>query len=322
MDSSMTADGPLEGLPAPRARRKVRGMMLPKLAIVALVVALAARPAPGQMPPPRASAPGSALVEKPWEKLSHKRLMEFGEKALGANPSAWKHGETEHFVFHFRELADAQQVGELAEAYYRQIQADLGVAQDRLTRKNHVFIFNSGDEWQAFVKVIRLDDWAMGIARRTELFLFSPQGSRFATGALGHEITHCIFYRFVPNPVPLWLNEGFAEFESLHAYAKFRGLDETRYGSRPVRYPLKQLLAATKYPKEDVPKFYAASERLVRFLLTAQDRRKFLPFVQMVAGGAKSEDALLFIYHDSFRSFAAFAEAFEKFNQPPRRADP
>lgn len=297
-------------------------MILLRLGIVLLAVALTAPRAAGQTPAARAAAPAVKLVEKPWEKLSSKKLMEFGEKALGGEPQAWKHGETEHFVFHFQELADAQQVGELAEAYYRQIQADLGVTQDRLTRKNHVFIFNDGDKWQQFVQIVRIGEWAMGVARRTELFLFSPKGSRFATGALGHEITHCIFYRFVPNPVPLWLNEGFAEFESIHAYAKFRGLDETRYGSRPILYPLKPLLAATRYPKEEVWKFYAASERLVRFLLTRQDRRKFLPFVQMVASGAKTEDALLFIYHDSFKTFAEFAAAFEKFNQPQPRRDP
>ncbi len=292
-------------------------MILLRLSILALAVALVPLLAASQAPAPR-----GMLVEKPWEKLSHKRLMEYGEKALGADPHKWKHGETEHFVFHFQELADAQQVGEMAEAYYRQIQIDLGVSQDRLTRKNHVFIFNDRDEWQRFFKLTRLDGGAMGIASRTELFLLSPEGSRFATGTLGHEISHCIFYRFVPNPVPLWLNEGFAEFESLHVYAKLRGLDEMRYSSRrPVQYPLKQLLAATKYPKADVPKFYAASERLVRFLLTQQDRRKFLPFVQMVASGAKSEDALLFIYHDQFKSFVAFADAFEKFNQPPPRQD-
>ncbi|OHE82627.1 MAG: hypothetical protein A2107_15205 [Verrucomicrobia bacterium GWF2_62_7] len=290
-------------------------MILLRLGIVALVVVLVPLRAPGQAPAPR-----GMLVEKPWEKLSHRRLMEYGEKALGADPHKWKHGETEHFVFHFQELADAQLVGELAEAYYRQIQIDLGVTQDRLTRKNHVFIFNDRDEWQRFFKTTRLDGGAVGIASRTELFLLSPGGSRFATGVLGHEITHCIFYRFVPNPVPLWLNEGFAEFESFHVYAKLRGLDETRYGSRrAVHYPLKQLLSATKYPKEEVSKFYAASERLVRFLLTEQDRRKFLPFVQMVASGAKSEDALLFIYHDQFKSFAEFAAVFEKFNQPPAR---
>jgi hypothetical protein len=303
-------------LPLP-SRRKVRRMVLVRLGIVVLVVALVPLRTAGQAPAPR-----GMLVEKPWEKLSHRRLMECGEKALGGDPHKWKHGETEHFVFHFQELADAQQVGELAEAYYRQVQSDLGVTQDRLTRKNHVFIFNDRDEWQSFFKRARLDDGAMGIASRTELFLLNPAGSRFATGMLGHEITHCIFYRFVSNPVPLWLNEGFAEFESVHAYAKFRGLDETRYGSRrPVHYPLKQLLSATKYPKEEVSKFYAASERLVRFLLTEQDRRKFLPFVQMVASGAKSEDALLFIYHDQFKSFAAFADAFEKFNQPQPRRD-
>jgi hypothetical protein len=293
-----------------------------KLAVVAVTVALAPHGASGQTPAKRSAAAGVALVEKPWEKLSHRRLMECGEKALGPDPRKWKHGETEHFVFHFQELEDAQQVGEMAEAYYRQVQSDLGVTQDRLTRKNHVFIFNDRDEWRSFFQRARLDEGAMGIACRTELFLLNPAGSRFSTGMLGHEITHCIFYRFVSNPVPLWLNEGFAVFESVHAYAQFRGLDATRYGSRPVQYPLKQLLAATKYPKEEVGRFYAASERLVRFLLTRQDRRKFLPFVQRVAGGAKSEDALLFIYHDSFKSFAEFEAAFGKFNQPPPRQEP
>lgn len=306
-------------------------MNLLRPGIVALAVGLVIRLAAGQAAPAdtRAAAPAVTLVEKPWEKLSHKKLMEFGEKALGTDPHAWQHGETEHFVFHFHELSDAQKVGELAEAYYRQIQMDLGVTQDRLARKNHVFIYDDEDAWQQFVKIIRLDEWAMGVARRTELFLYSPRGRGFAIGSLGHEISHCIFYRFVSNPIPLWLNEGFAEFESGHAYAQFKGLDERRvrgWGGGAI-FPLKRLLAATKYPKEEeIPLFYATSERLVRFLLTTQDRRKFLPFVQMVASGAKSEDALLFLYHDRFKSFTAFAEAFDKFNQPPadkyRRSQP
>ncbi len=292
-----------------------------RFGFITLAVALVAHGAAGQTPPAdaRAAVPAVALVEKPWEKLSHKKLMEFGEKALGPDPHMWRHGETEHFVFHFHELSDAQKVGELAEAYYRQIQIDLGVNQDRLARKNHVFIYDDEEAWQQFVKVIRLDEWAMGVARRTELFLYSPRGRGFATGSLGHEIAHCIFYRFVSNPIPLWLNEGFAEFERGHAYAKFKGLDERRVaGGSHAGFPLKRLFAATKYPKEEeVSSFYATSERVVRFLLTTQDRRKFLPFVQMVAGGAKSEDALLFLYHDTFKSFSVFAEAFDRFNHPP-----
>jgi hypothetical protein len=291
-----------------------------RFGIVALAVALALHRAAGQTTPAPAAAPVVTLVEKPWEKISHKKLMEFGEKAIGSDPHTWQHGETEHFVFHFHELSDAQKVGELAEAYYRQVQQDLGVTQDRLARKNHVFIYDDEEAWQQFVKIIRLDEWAMGVARRTELFLYSPRGRGFAIGSLGHEITHCIFYRFVSNPIPLWLNEGFAEFESGHAYAKFKGINERYVVGRGgvATFPLKRLLAATKYPKEEeIPQFYATSERVVRFLLTTQDRKKFLPFVLMVASGAKSEDAVLFHYHDQFKNFAAFADAFDKFNQPP-----
>ena len=94
--------------------------MIPlRLVIMAMAVAFIPLRAAGQTssPAPRAAAPGLMLAEKSWEKLSNKKLMEFGEKALGADPHRWKHGETEHFVFHFQELADAQTVGELAEAY-------------------------------------------------------------------------------------------------------------------------------------------------------------------------------------------------------------
>ena len=138
-------------------------------------------------------------------------------------------------------------------------------------------------------------------------------------GILFHEYAHVVVFELTRGNCPLWLNEGFAEFESGHAYAKFKGLDERRgrgWGGG-VPFPLKRLLTAVKYPKEEeIPRFYATSERLVRFLLTTQDRKKFLPFVEMVAKGAKSEDALLFLYHDQFKSFAAFADAFDKFNQP------
>jgi hypothetical protein len=290
------------------------------------MIALAAQRGSAQIiPAPAASGvagvPAVEFVQKSWDRLSHKKLLEYGQKVFVPDPYAWQHGETEHFVYHYHELENAQKVGQFAEACYRQIKSDLGIAQDRFQRKNHVFIFNEEAAWKQFASQIKIEGRVSGFASRTELFLFNPKGSRFAAGLLLHEMTHCIFYRFVPNPVPLWLNEGFAEYESSHAYAQIKGLDDRRFpGWGPgSRYPLPELLRATKYPKERVGEFYWASERLVRFLLTKQDPRRFLPLVQMIAEGRKSEDALLFIYNDQFKSLAALAEAFAKFNEPPKK---
>ncbi|MBI5397045.1 MAG: hypothetical protein HZA91_17240 [Verrucomicrobia bacterium] len=285
-----------------------------RIVVAAMLLALLAQHAGAQVAP----KPAVTLVEKPWGKLSYKKLMQYGEKALGPDPDAWRHAETEHFVFHYHELENAQKVGQMAEAYYQQIKSDLGVTQDRFIRKNHVFIFDDEAAWKQFGTAINLDGWASGLASRTELFLFSPKAGRVSVGSLGHEIAHCIFYRFVPKPVPLWLNEGFAEYESSHAYAQIQGVEDRRFpgGGPGARFPLPELLRATKYPKERVGEFYWASERLVRFLLTKLDRRKFLPLVQMIADGTRSEDALVFIYNDRFKSLAALEAEFAKFNEP------
>ncbi|MCX7824925.1 MAG: hypothetical protein N2689_05145 [Verrucomicrobiae bacterium] len=254
-------------------------------------------------------------MEKPWEKLLHKKLSDYGNLALGSGTKAWRHAETEHFGFHFHDAGDAQKVVRLAEYFYEQIKSDLGVTQDRFIRKNHVFIFADEAAWKKFLGDGRFDGWATGFAVRSELFLFNPPGRGFVTYLLAHEMTHCIFYRFVPRPIPLWLNEGFADFEAMRVIARSKGLDERRVvGWGKVDYPLKELVRATKYPKDKKGQFYAASERLVRFLITQHDRSKFLPLVNMLADGAKFEDAVLFIHHDKYKTFAAFEEAHRKFD--------
>jgi hypothetical protein len=293
-------------------------MGLLRFAVVAMLLAFLAPQADAQAPP-KPVAPAVALVEKPWGRLSYKKLMQYGEKALGPDPDAWRHAETGHFVFHYREMENAQKVGQMAEAYYEQIKRDLGVTQDRFVRKNHVFLFDDEAAWKRFTAQINMEGWASAFASRTELFLFSPKAGRVPAGSLGHEIAHCIFYRFVPKPVPLWLNEGFAEYESGHACAQIQGTDDRRSpgGGRGARFPLPELLRATKYPKERVGEFYRTSERLVRFLLTKLDPKKFLPLVQMIADGTRSEDALVFIHNDRFKSLAALEAEFAKFNEPP-----
>ncbi|MBM3888587.1 MAG: hypothetical protein FJ388_05610 [Verrucomicrobia bacterium] len=295
-----------------------------RLPVVAPVCALAAAFVAAQtsapVPPPAKSTAINLgvdvpLVEKPWEKLSHKRVSEVGTVALGDDPKAWRHAETEHFAFHYRQPADAQKVVRLAEYFYQQIKADLGVTQDRFIRKNHVFVFDDEAAWKKFLEGARFDGYAMGFAVRSELFLFNPEGRSFVIYLLAHEMTHGIFYRFVPRAIPLWLNEGFAEFEAMHVIARSQGKDERRIvGWGKTDFPLQELVRATKYPKEKRGQFYAASERLVRFLITGHDRSKFLPLVNMLAEGTKFEDAVLFIHHDKYKTFAAFEEAYKKFD--------
>ena len=255
------------------------------------------------------------LVEKPWEQITDQQLFEHGKTALGQNPSKWHHAETEHFVIHFHKRIDAQKVARQAEFYYDQVKKDLLAEKDRFDRKSHIFLFEKDAEWHQFVADAKFMEWSAGVSYRSELYFLSRQGSGdFAAGTLAHEMTHCIFYRFVPRRIPMWLNEGFAEFESGNAYAKFKGIGGGNRGSGrggAAGYPLQKLLTATEYPKEqeDVREFYRTSERL---LITKLDRSRFVPLVIKIADGAKLETAVLEIYSDKFKSFDEFVKRYEK----------
>jgi len=258
------------------------------------------------------------LVEKPWEQITDQKLFDHGKTALGQNPSKWRHAETEHFVIHYHKRIDAQKVVRQAEFYYEQVKKDLQVEKDRFDRKSHIFLFEKDAEWHQFVADAKFMEWAAGVCSRSELYFLSRKGSGdFAAGTLAHEMTHCIFYRFVPRRIPMWLNEGFAEFESGNAYAKFKGIGGGSRGSGrrgAADYPLQKLLAATDYPadREEVHEFYRTSERLVRFLMTKLDRNRFVPLVMKIAEGASLESAVLEIHADKFKSFDEFVKRYEK----------
>ncbi|MBI5817766.1 MAG: hypothetical protein HZA88_02175 [Verrucomicrobia bacterium] len=258
------------------------------------------------------------LVEKPWEQITDRQLFDHGKIALGQNPSKWHHAETEHFVIHFHKRIDAQKVARQAEFYYEQVKKDLMVEKDRFDRKSHIFLFEKDEEWHQFVAEAKFMEWSAGVAYRSELYFLSRRDSGdFAASTLAHEMTHCVFYRFVPKRIPMWLNEGFSEFESGNAYAKFKGIGGGNRGSGrggAADYPLQKLLATKEYPKDqqDVHEFYRTSERLVRFLMTKLDRNRFVPLVMKLADGASLESAVLAIYPDKFKSFDEFVKRYEK----------
>ena len=45
---------------------------------------------------------------------------------------------------------------------------------------------------------------------------------RFANNSLGHEIAHLVLFRAYEHPLPLWLEEGFAEYVSRVTRASYQ----------------------------------------------------------------------------------------------------
>ncbi|MDB6173488.1 MAG: hypothetical protein JWL59_2799 [Chthoniobacteraceae bacterium] len=248
----------------------------------------------------RAAEPGlGALTEVAVGQLSDRSITLLGQAALGIRFSEWKHAESKNFVYHFFQSFIATPVSVEAEFYYGVISKELEKETAQWERKAHIFIFEKPADWAEFQKRAALDPWTGGIHAGGELFIQRNPELKFKGNTLGHEIAHLVVHRFFGAGVPLWLNEGYAEYAASRGYAAFnraRG-----YNARPRSQSvdpahfiaLADLSAAATYPREleGVAAFYGESERLVRFL-SAADKRGFNLFFEALAKGNRIESAL------------------------------
>ena len=76
----------------------------------------------------------SALPEVELSQLSQQDPNPLGEKALAIHPEQWKHGETDHFIYHFVHSYVATPVSVEAEFHYRVVAKELERDQPAFTR--------------------------------------------------------------------------------------------------------------------------------------------------------------------------------------------
>jgi hypothetical protein len=118
---------------------------------------------------------------------------------------------------------------------------------------------------------------------------------------LAHEMTHLVFNRFLTVRLPLWLNEGLAEYYGAFAYRAAKGMGQSKRNTfRPLRkwVPLEFLLQSTSYPVEpaEVTLFYTTSQYVAGFLLIKQPREQWEVFFGRVLAGESALPALLDTY--------------------------
>ena len=260
------------------------------------------------------------LPELPFTQLSDRTLGALGQAALGIRANEWKHAETKNFVYHFFSGFIAGPVSVEAEFYYGVVAKELEKDTTQWERKSHIFIFEKPDDWAAFQQKGALDPWTGGLHSQGELFIVRDPAVKWKGSTLGHEVTHLVVHRFFGNGVPLWLNEGYAEYASSRNYAAFyraRG-----YTSKPRSrtlppgqfIALSQLTSLTTYPQDvlQVAAFYAESEKLARFL-SATDKRSFGVFFDALSKGNRFDSALAKGFGSRFSSLDALETEFKAY---------
>src|SRR5438034_6244243 len=173
--------------------------------------------------PAAIAQPGlNSLPEVEFSQLSQRDPNPLGEKALSINPTQWKHGETEHFIYHFAHTYVATPISVEAEFHYRVVAKELECDQPLTDIKSNVYIFERPEDWQQFQGLGELEKWTGGIHSQGSLFILRNPEQKFSGNVLGHEIVHLVLHRFYADGIPCWLNEGIAQYISKSAHASYQ----------------------------------------------------------------------------------------------------
>ena len=267
---------------------------------------------PGAVPPPETR-------DIPPEAVERVKLLPADISLLDNPAYRWKHLQTEHFVLHHDQKMFAAKVARMGEQFYDAISADLPALRDQTSpARSHLFIFRDPRDWKAIVAgTPGMESWAASFVRGNVMYLQETgTASSDKMDTLAHEMTHLVFNRFLSVRLPLWLNEGLAEYYGEFAYRAAKGMGQSKGNAfRPLRTwtPLAELLDATAYPADaaKVPVFYATSKYLVGFLLLRQPREKWNAFFARALAGDSARDALLESY--GWPDVAAAEKAFAQF---------
>lgn len=287
--------------------------LFPAMNLFVLLTAIAA--VRGQSDTPQGL---NGLPEIEFSALSQRDPNPLGEKALAIHPEQWKHGETEHFIYHFIHGYVATPISIEAEFHYRVVAKELEREQPPGDTKSHIYIFERPEDWKEFQSSAALEPWTGGIQSKGSLFIVRNPAYKFSDNSLGHEIAHLVLHRFYADGIPCWLNEGFAQYVSKGAHASYqraRGYISKPHSpsiAPPDLIPLSVLTAMTFPPSDRVETFYNESERLVRFLAST-DKPGFLALLDALARHQPFDSAFLRIYAGKFVSVGALETKFREY---------
>jgi hypothetical protein len=255
------------------------------------------------------------------DAVDHAGLLPADVAMLEQADFRWRHLQTHHFVVHYERKTFATRVARMGEQFYDAISGDLPALQDRMDpRRSHIFIFRKPRDWQTVVaNTPGLEPWAASFVRGQAMYLQEiGRGKADKMSMLAHEMTHLVVNRFLTVRLPLWLNEGLAEYYGEFAYRRARGLthrERNVFKALRDRTPLADLIAATDYPADpaEVARFYATAKQLVGWMLWKLPREKWTAFLTRIMAGERATAALLDTY--GWTDIDDLATEFADFNR-------
>ncbi|MDD5115517.1 MAG: peptidase MA family metallohydrolase [Candidatus Omnitrophica bacterium] len=245
-------------------------------------------------------------------------LFLFLPLAAHAQEQPWQVFKSTHFLIYYKSAKESQlnALAARAENDYNKITDDLGFNRFNFwtwDNRAKIYLF---DTQKQYMEATGNPEWSAGQAQINGKLIRTFITARgFLDNILPHEMAHIIFREMVGfnNPgVPLWLEEGVATYQEKKNYflkselaarinqGKFIGLDE-----------LSRMNVSLLEDKELVSLFYNESYSLVRYLIDAFGKDKFVLFCQNLRDKRDLTRALVSAY--SFKDLRDFEDSWKKY---------
>lgn len=248
-----------------------------------------------------------------WDNLSDRDISPQGKLAFNFDHHLkWDHAESAHFVYHFTDekKKGSEVVYGSAEGYYQIIKNLFGVSRDEWNKKGHIFVFHDKADWATYCQRVGQTSQPIAFTSGWELYIHPEVEDENTVRVMAHELTHVIMFRFLDGPIPLFLNEGFADYVGFNALLKLKGYDPKQVetiGKIPADrfFSLDKLIEMERYPEDQaqIQTFYRESECLARYLISLYGGPKFYELVRQVSRGESFRRMIEKNYQLDFRAF-------------------
>jgi hypothetical protein len=233
------------------------------------------------------------LIEQTKELISQGRTTRSNEANLLLKNYEWKHRKSEHFLVFYQDSALGRVITEKAEFFFNKVASDLGALKDisdALEKRIDIYVVDTKEAWDFVLQGKYLPDTPNGFSKiyKKEIFIY-VSNDYDVEFALPHELSHIILRTYVnvrynkDVAIPLWLYEGFANFQGnvINLSVSEQLLQRSIRINNHIS--LKELLTINNYPRSMDKKtlFYAQSTKLIQYIYLNFGRTKFLEFIDV-----------------------------------------
>lgn len=238
------------------------------------------------------------------------QAIAYWKQAFGHVPSAQWHGvasriaqaerdqrlergfvlqQTPHFDLRLQRESTSPHLTSLSEDLeraYERLRSSMGDGPARVS----VILYTEGD----FERVSGTRDWAVGLYDGRIRLRWNEIGTPQESQLIAHELTHAFLHHVYGHRLPLWVHEGYAQFQegpTPRTPEQARLVERVR--ARTQWVPLKWLDARFTQPsgRDDIQAAYVQARVVVEELLTRYGADRFKMFLTQLAAGRPIEVA-------------------------------